>query len=298
MGWPNGLPHTTNSWTSVRLRALGVNVIRYRRQRTHGRNIVVSSTSELRMLDVLVRKRLAELSLGLAEERLAALAQRMISEALTISGDIVLRAAKRGVSAGELIGLVLSRALVAAEFAATATIAWFLLDDYAEWLGQREQGIADILALSVESAEGGGYRLRVVVTEAKYVSADQCAESRRVSQQQLRQTVLRMNDALFGDPGRLDRDLWLARIADLLLDGSTPVGQSQTLEAVRDGIRQGRVPIDLRGYSHVFVAHPPDGGGVNGSAGGSRGHRKRIAGGVRAARSEGLSFGLRGRSIP
>ena len=87
--------------------------------------------------------------MGLADDRLSALAQRMIDDACSISGDIVLRAAKRGVSAGELIGLVLSRALVAEEFGAQATVAWFLLDDYAEWLGQREQGIADILALSV-----------------------------------------------------------------------------------------------------------------------------------------------------
>lgn len=246
------------------LRALGINVIRYRRQRTHGRNMVVSSTSELRILHVLVRKRLAELSLGFSSERIGALAQRMIDDALLISGDIVLRAAKRGVSAGELIGLVLSRALVAEELAASSTVAWFLLDDYAEWLGQREEGIADIMGLSVEPTASGGYRLRVAVTEAKYIMADNCAEARRISQRQLRDTVLRIENALFGDPGRLDRDLWLSRISDLLLDGNTAAGQTQTLEAVRDGIRRGLVAIDLRGYSHVFVAQPADGGGIAG----------------------------------
>jgi S-DNA-T family DNA segregation ATPase FtsK/SpoIIIE len=240
------------------LEALGISVIRYRRQRTHGRNMIVSSTSELRLLHVLVLRRLAELSLGLPEERLSALAQRMIEDACRISGDIVLRAAKRGVSAGELIGLVLSRALVAEELGPQATVAWFLLDDYAEWLGQREQGIADILALSVGDDPTGVRTLRAVVTEAKYIGADSAAEARRVSKQQLRQTVHRIEDALFGDPGRLDRDLWLSRIADLLLDGTTAVGQSGALEAVRDGIRRGATPIDLRGYSHVFVAGPLD----------------------------------------
>lgn len=244
------------------LKALGINVIRYRRQRTHGRNMIVSSTAELRILKVLVRKRLGELSLGLPDDRLAALADRLINDALAISGDIVLRAAKRGVSAGELIGLVLSRALVAEELGSAGTVAWFLLDDYAEWLGQKEQGIADILALSIAPKPGGGYHLRVVVTEAKYIGASQSADARRTSKQQLRQTLLRMEDALFGDPGRLDRDLWLSRIADLLLDGTIPVGQSHVLEAVRDGIRRGVVPIDLRGYSHVFVSNPPDGGGI------------------------------------
>jgi len=238
------------------LAAQGINVIRYRRKRTRGRNMVVSSTSELRLLHVLVLRRLAELSLGLTDDRLGALAQRMIDEACQISGDIVLRAAKRGVSAGELIGLVLSRALIAEELGAQATIAWFLLDDYAQWLGQREEGIADILALSVSEDATGIPRLRAVVTEAKYVSGESAAEAKRISKQQLRQTVHRIEDALFGDPGRLDRDLWLSRVADLLLDGTTAIGKTGALEAVRDGIRQGVAPIDLRGYSHVFFAGP------------------------------------------
>jgi S-DNA-T family DNA segregation ATPase FtsK/SpoIIIE len=242
------------------LAAQGISVIRYRRQRTHGRNMVVSSTSELRILHVLVRRRLTELSLGLSDDKLSALARRMIDDAAAISGDIVLRAAKRGVSAGELIGLVLSRALVAEELGGNATVAWFLLDDYAEWLGQREEGIADILALSVVPAPDGNATLRAIVTEAKYVDASGLAEASRKSRQQLRHTVTRMDDALFGDPGRLDRDLWLSRIADLLLDGTAALGQAALLERVRDGIRRGSVPIDLRGYSHILVSGPADDG--------------------------------------
>lgn len=242
------------------LLAQGINVIRYRRQRTHGRNMVVSSTADLRILNVLVRRRLNELSLGLPDDKLSALAQRMIDDACSISGDIVLRAAKRGVSAGELIGLVLSRALVAEEFGPRTSVAWFLLDDYAEWLGQREQGIADILALSVGADANGAPTLRAIVTEAKYVVLSSVADAQRTSRRQLSDTVQRIEDALFGDPGRLDRDLWLSRIADLLLDGTTALGQSSMLEAVRDGIRQGTTAIELRGYSHVFVSGPADAG--------------------------------------
>lgn len=239
------------------LAALNIQVIRYRRQRTHGRNMVVSSTSQLRVLHVLVLRRLSELSLGLPADRLDALARRLIDEAAAISGDIVLRAAKQGVSAGELIGLVLSRALVAQELG-PAGAAWFLLDDYAEWLGQREQGLADILALAVAEDATGGPVLRVVVTEAKYTSAKGQAESRRKSRLQLRHTLQRMEDALFGDPGRLDRDLWLSRIADLLLDGIGAFASTVRLEQLRDGVRAGAVPIDMRGYSHIFVSGPAD----------------------------------------
>ncbi|NTA40364.1 FtsK/SpoIIIE domain-containing protein [Agrobacterium salinitolerans] len=238
------------------LAAQGINVIRYRRQRTHGRNMVVSSTSELRLLHVLVKRRLAELSLGFDDEHLAQLARRMIEDANAISGDIVLRAAKRGVSAGELIGLVLSRALVSEELGKGATAAWFLLDDYAEWLGQKEEGIADILGISLSTGEDGSPKLRAIVTEAKYVDQSGAAEATRKSRSQLRQTISRIDDALFGDPGRLDRDLWLSRISDLLLDGTTALGQPNLLERVRDGIRRGAVPIDLRGYSHIFISGP------------------------------------------
>ncbi|HEX8902435.1 FtsK/SpoIIIE domain-containing protein [Vitreimonas sp.] len=239
------------------LAAQNVQVIRYRRQRTHGRNMVVSSTSELRILHVLVQQRLRDLSLGLADDALAELARRMVDDAARISGDIVLRAAKRGISAGELIGLVLSKALINEELGSGATIAWFLLDDYAAWLGQREEGLADILALSVHEHDGA-LKLRAIVSEAKFVDQTGAAEASRKSQQQLRQTVQRMEDALFGDPGRLDRDLWLARLADLLLDGVTAVGQTSALERVRDGVRAGNVEIDLRGYSHIFISGPTD----------------------------------------
>ena len=47
------------------LAAQGINVIRYPRQRTHGRNMIVSSTAELRLLHVLVLRRLTGLNLGL-----------------------------------------------------------------------------------------------------------------------------------------------------------------------------------------------------------------------------------------
>lgn len=241
------------------LMAQGIKVIRYRRERTHGRNMVVSSTSDLRVLPVLVRRRLDQLSLGLSDDRLAALADRMIADATTLSGDVILRAAKRGVSAGELIGLVLSRALVAEEFQKRPA-SWFLLDDYAQWLGQREEGIADILALSVDPGPDGRPRLRAVVTEAKYVEATGLAEAKRHSSQQLRQTTRRIEDALFGDPGRLDRDLWLSRLADILLDEPSALTSSFSLEEVRNGIRNGTVEIDLKGYSHVFVSGPADAG--------------------------------------
>lgn len=241
------------------LRANDIKVVRYRHQRTNGRHMIVSSTSELRLLDVLVRRRIQELGLTLSDAEIGETVRRLVEDAMSISGDIVLRAAKRGVSAGELVGLTLSRFLVDREFrqicgggARPCLVAFFLLDDYAAWLAQRENRLADLLGLCVEE-DNGGVRLHVAVVETKYVGAANSAEARRSSKAQLIATLSTLDDALFGDPGRLDRDIWLSRLSDLLLDAVVPPGYTGLLERARAAIRDGAAGISLRGYSHVFI---------------------------------------------
>ncbi|MCR1343541.1 FtsK/SpoIIIE domain-containing protein [Acidithiobacillus ferrooxidans] len=245
-----------------------ITVVRYRRGSTNGRNMIVSSTSELRLLGVLVRRRLNELNLQLGSDEIWATADKAKRDALSISGDIVLRAAKRGVSAGEMIGLVLSRCLLAEEFKAAANggqilTAYFLLDDYASWLSQPESRIADILALNVEEREEG-VRIVISIVESKYVSADGLAKARRDSKDQLLATLGMFREALFGDPGRLDRDVWLARLADMLIDAEIPPGMTGLMERARSKLREGDVEISLRGYSHVYV-HTSDAGATSAS---------------------------------
>ncbi|EJO5053321.1 TPA: DNA translocase FtsK [Pseudomonas aeruginosa] len=248
------------------LRANGITVVRYRRQQTNGRNVIVSSTSDLRLLTVLVKRRIQELGLTLNGEPLDVLATRFVEDALSISGDIVLRAAKRGVSAGELLGLVLSRWIIQNEFVALCRdnqplTVFFLLDDYATWLAYQENRIADLLGVCLEE-DGDGIRLHLAVVESKYVSASKSAEARKSSKTQLVATLTTLDEAIFGDPGRLDRDLWLARLSDLLLDAAVQPGQTGLLERARSAIRDGNVSISLRGYSQVFIhSHEPGGVG-------------------------------------
>jgi S-DNA-T family DNA segregation ATPase FtsK/SpoIIIE len=245
-----------------------ITVVRYRRGSTNGRNMIVSSTSELRLLGVLVRRRLDELNLPLTADEIAGAAERAKRDALSVSGDIVLRAAKRGVSAGEMIGLVLSRHLLAEEFKAQANggqalTAFFLLDDYASWLSQPESRIADILAINAEEKDGD-IRVTISVVESKYISADGLAQAKRSSRDQLLQTLGKFREALFGDPGRLDRDVWLARLADMLIDADIPPGMTGLMERARAKLREGTVEISLRGYSQVFVhTHEAGAGSVS-----------------------------------
>lgn len=241
----------------------GITVVRYRRSSTNGRNMIVSSTSELRLLGVLVRRRLAELNLQLGPDEIQAATDKAKRDALSVSGDIVLRAAKRGVSAGEMIGLVLSRHLLAEELKASVgggqvLTAYFLLDDYASWFSQPENRIADILALNAEEREDG-IRIVIAIVESKYVGADGLAKARRDSKAQLLATLSMFREALFGNPGRLDRDVWLARLADMLIDADIPPGMTGLMERARAKLREGDVEISLRGYSQVYV-HSSDAG--------------------------------------
>lgn len=245
-----------------------ITIVRYRRGSTNGRNMIVSSTSELRLLGVLVRRRLEELNLQLSVVELDAAVEKIKRDALLISGDIVLRAAKRGVSAGEMIGLVLSRHLLAEEInheleGSQVLTAHFLLDDYASWLSQPESRIADILALSVEEREDIVHVV-ISIVESKYVSSDSLAKARRDSKDQLLATLGIFREALFGDPGRLDRDVWLSRMADMLMDAEIPPGMTGLMERTRVKLREGEVVISLRGYSQIFV-HTSDAGSASAS---------------------------------
>jgi DNA segregation ATPase FtsK/SpoIIIE, S-DNA-T family len=236
-----------------------VKVIRYKQCATQGRNILISSTAPLSLLRSMVFGRLKDLNLDLSDPDIRKLTEQFINDANDISGDIVLRAAKRGRNASELIGVVLSRYMIRHEIGTARRFGWYFLDDYAEWLGQREEQIADILALAPEQTADGRLQLAVIIAESKYIDIANLAAKRKESQKQLRDTVRRINDALFGNPKRLDRELWLSRFSDLMLNGiQFPATSPIDLAAWRRAVREGRCGIYLRGYSHILVSGPSD----------------------------------------
>jgi DNA segregation ATPase FtsK/SpoIIIE, S-DNA-T family len=236
-----------------------VKVIRYKQCATQGRNVVISSTAPLGLLRSMVLSRVKDLNLDLSEEDSRRLAEKFIDDANEVSGDIVLRAAKRGRNASELMGVVLSRFMIRNELSANRPFGWYFLDDYADWLGQQEEQIADILALSPTQAEDGRLQLAVIISEAKYIDVTSLAAKRKESQKQLRDTMQRISDALFGNPKRLDRGLWLSRFSDLMLSGiQFPARAPLDLTSWRREVREGNCGIYLRGYSHIFVSGPAD----------------------------------------
>ncbi len=247
--------------TRRHLQNLQVRVIRHRRATEGDRGVIVSSTSSLNMLHTLVRRNLLTLGIDVPASDFGALAERLVRYASDVSGDIVLRAAKRSAFAHELVGVALSRFLLEDELGpAEGCVArgWYFLDDYAEWLGQREGHLADVMALEVRRDSAGRTSLVVLVSEAKYIAAELLQEQRARSGRQAEQTLSRMQHALFDTPQRLDRDQWLARLADLLAHASLATETSrEDLQAVQRDIAEGRAGIVLRGYSHVFVYRKP-----------------------------------------
>jgi S-DNA-T family DNA segregation ATPase FtsK/SpoIIIE len=236
-----------------------VRVIRYKQSTTQGRNVIISSKAPLGLLVSMVLQRIKALNLDFTDPQCRALAERFVNDANDVSGDIVLRAAKRGRNASELMGIVLSRFLLLHELGQRRYHGWYFLDDYADWLGQKEEQIADILCLVPEVTETGDLRLTVLVSEAKYIEFAGLAAKRKESQKQLRDTIRRIKEAVFGAPERLDRDLWLARLSDLILDGvQFPASAGINLADWRRSIREGACEIAIRGYSHVFVWGPDD----------------------------------------
>jgi S-DNA-T family DNA segregation ATPase FtsK/SpoIIIE len=234
-----------------------VKVIRYKQCATQGRNILISSTAPLTLLRSMVLSRIRDLNLDISDADARGLAVKFIDDANEVSGDIVLRAAKRGRNASELMGVVLSRYMIRNELGADRSFGWYFLDDYAEWLGQQEEQIADLLALSPRQTNDGHLQLAVIISEAKYIDAASLAAKRKESQKQLRDTVRRIADALFGNPKRLDRGLWLSRFSDLMLNGiQFPANAPLDLTTWRREVREGQCGIYLRGYSHVFVSGP------------------------------------------
>jgi S-DNA-T family DNA segregation ATPase FtsK/SpoIIIE len=238
----------------------GVRVIRYKQSTTQGRNVIISSRAPLGLLRSMILHRLRGLALELSDADLRALADRLIEDANDVSGDIVLRAAKRGESASELIGVVLSRRLIRDELGDDRLLGWYFLDDYAAWLGQREEQLADLLALSPHVSSEGLLRITMAVSEAKYVDLASLAAKKKESQRQLRDTIRRIDEAVFGDPERLDRHSWLSRLGDLMLDGiRLPAASGIDLGEWRRAMREGRCEIELKGSSHVFVPTATDG---------------------------------------
>lgn len=245
-----------------------IEVIRHIHDRNLDRNVVISTKSDHRLLKNLLDKRLQAIDPGLDLDSRHGLVDQLIREASRLSGQVVMRAARFGHYANELVGVVLSmeRIKAALECANPRHLGWYFLDDFATWFGQKEEQIADILAIVPQERDGAPI-LKLAISEAKFVSADGHQKHKKTSSHQLFQTAQRVSRALDPERQRIDREVWLHRIGDLMIEAMEPFDDQPVagwdLQEWSEAVREGRVPIQVVGFSHVFIhdeAAPVDSG--------------------------------------
>lgn len=239
------------------LKNIGINIIRHINDRSADRNIVVSTTSRLDLLRVLLRKRLQALNLDFSKETIERITDEFIDRATDLSGQLVLRAARDGRYSNELLGVVLSMERLRRILQVNSLyIGWYFLDDFATWFGQKEEKIADIMAIA-PCIKDGKHILNLAISEAKYVASKGYQTHGRKSAQQLAETFNRISRALNPERSRIDKDIWLHRIGDLMIENmepsnDLPVGD-WNLHKWSEEVRSGSVPIVVVGFSHVFI---------------------------------------------
>ena len=234
----------------------GVRVIRHIHDRHVDRNIIVSTTSKPRLLRALLRERLERLDPAITggDDQVI---DKLIEQANALSGQVVMRAARYGHYANELLGVVLSMEKIRSSLGgADLPLGWYFLDDFASWFGQREEQIADIMAIAPRM-ENGNPVLKVAISEAKFVGSMGYRAQAKKSAKQLEETAARISRALDPKHKRIDRDIWLHRLGDFMIEGMEPFDPTQlndwNLHEWSDEVRQDKVPIQLVGFSHVFV---------------------------------------------
>lgn len=234
----------------------GVLVIRHIHNRQVDRNIVVSTTSDARLLRVLLHKRIEQIAPGICDGNDKVI-DSLIDQANALSGQVVMRAARYGRYANELLGVVLSMEQLRASLGGgDLPVGWFCLDDFATWFGQREEQIADIMAIAPR-IEKGRPVLKVAISESKFVGSTGYRSQALKSAKQLVETVRRIDRALDPQHSRVDREFWLHRIGDFMLEGMEPFrhegANGWDLHRWSEEVRRDNVPVKIAGFSHVFV---------------------------------------------
>ncbi len=238
------------------LRNNDITVIRHIHDRRVGRNITVSTKSNPRLLQTLIRNRVNKINPDILNTDDNSVIKELIDEANKLSGHVVMRAARYGHYANELLGIVLSMEFIKSSLGDhSLPIGWYFLDDYASWFGQREEQIADIMAIAPHMEDGEPI-LRIAIAEAKFVGSNAYKIQAKKSAKQLEETISRVGRAL-DVRHRIDRESWLHRLGDFIINGMEPFEPKSPndwdLHKWSRNVREDNVRIILAGFSHVFV---------------------------------------------
>jgi S-DNA-T family DNA segregation ATPase FtsK/SpoIIIE len=236
------------------LLANGVSVIRFLPKPSTRHNVIISTNKHGRTLTSRLEEILGPIA-DLSGADASAAAKVFIDEAARISGKVVLHAARSEQNANELVGLVLSRSLVAKALEGRSTpVAWLLVDDFADLVGHPPGKRADILVVGL-AEEDGRPIVDLVVIESKFVAQNAEMPEARDALSQLKATTDHLRDSLVLDKDALNRHTWLSRLADLVAEQGSfdgPVG-GRDAAAWAAALRSDAAILRICGVALVFT---------------------------------------------
>jgi DNA segregation ATPase FtsK/SpoIIIE, S-DNA-T family len=240
------------------LRNLNIDILRYIDKRQQDFGVTVSTTHSLRFVKANLKSKLKRLfpeRQDIANEQRA---EEFIKTAQELSGHLIMRSAHQPNNAAELMGVVLSmdRLKACLKPKAQGYIGWFSLDDYTNWIKESGDKLADILAI-FPSDKNGVPSLRVFVIESKFV-ATKGGNDKKSREQTLHSfnSVSRVHS-----PNLIESEAWRNRIGNLMQNGMSPFRDpvaGMSLMGWIEKLRNGEIPIEVYGQSHVFVYEDPD----------------------------------------
>jgi S-DNA-T family DNA segregation ATPase FtsK/SpoIIIE len=242
------------------LMANGVSVIRFLPKPGTRHNVIVSTNKHGRTLTGRLAEILAQIA-DLSAPDAGAAAKTFIEDAARISGKVVLHAARSEQNANELVGLVLSRALVARAVEGRSTpVAWLLVDDFADLMGHPPGKRADILVVCL-AEEDGRPMVDLAVVESKFVAQNAETQEARDALAQLKATTDHFREKLVLGNDPLNRSTWLSRLADLLAEQGSfdgPIG-GRDAAAWASSLRDNAAILRICGLAFVFTHDRRDG---------------------------------------
>lgn len=264
------------------IKQLGVRVLYYHKLPQNSLNFIIATQVNV---EAKTRQFLQELiAQTIPAEQQAECFQELTAASLQISGRLLMQAQQRRKQAYELMGVVLTAfvgqcmmATIAQKYPlSTETYRSFVyLDNYkalfTEVGSKRHKCLSDLLGLQVLKVQEQGetrYLINLLVLESKFAQNASKNTSNK-SLQQTRETTELLCRAFkdYHTHYSLDRQQWLARIADMLVDNRDHKQQATTERALwgsdnelefeefsklQQLIRDGQVDILLKGCSIVF----------------------------------------------
>ena len=181
------------------------------------------------------------------------IAIRLVEEAKSISGDIVLRAAGPGAYLNELIGMIVAKTETERRYRESnpnAVTAWIYLDDFAHWF---ERKFPDLLFVAIDEFEVEEHSLiHVEVIETKCVGEMGFNSEATDAQRQVAQGVNRLAQVMVPGNQHLDAFYWYDQFRQAVV-GNLDVSQQQykILADHIEALSDGRFALHINGHSWV-----------------------------------------------